>query len=142
MAIDGAGLRFTQREPDFSRPPFVLTGEGESWLYEEDLHNRCRLAVIGGGHCAVALAEVMARLGYRSQIFDTRIEVVTHDRAAAVGTVSHVANYAAAGPLIAFADLTAVVVMTADYQTDVRARCSGWRTRRSRSSAGQAGTKR
>ena len=121
MAIDTNGLRLTEREADFSRPPFALTGEGERWRYEEDLLNRRRLAVIGGGHCAVALAEVMARLGYRTQIFDTRTEVVTHDRAAAVGTVSHVADYAAAGPLIGYPELTAVVVMTADYQTDVRA---------------------
>ena len=121
MVIDGAGLRLTEREPDFPRPPFALTGEGERWRYEEDLLNRRRLVVIGGGHCAVALAEVTARLGYRAQIFDTRTEVVTHDRAAALGTVTHVADYAAAGPLIAYPELTAVVVMTADYLTDVRA---------------------
>ena len=121
MAIDAAGLRLLDREPDYSRPSFALAAEGESWCYQEDLLNRRRLAVIGGGHCAVALAEVMARLGYRTQIFDTRTTVVTHDRAAVVGTVSHVADYAAAGPLIAFPELTAVVVMTADYQTDVRA---------------------
>ena len=121
MAIDASGLRLLDRDPDFSRPPFALFGEGDSWRYEEDLLNRRRLAVIGGGHCAVALAEVMARLGYRTQIFDTRTEVVTHDRAAAVGTVSHVADYAAASPLIGYPELTAVVVMTADFQTDVRA---------------------
>ena len=121
MVMDGAGLRLTEREPDFSRPAFALTGEGEHWRYEEDLLNRRRLAVIGGGHCAVALAEAMARLGYRTQIFDTRTEVVTHDRAAAVGTVTHVADYTAAGPLLAWPELTAVVVMTADYLTDVRA---------------------
>ena len=121
MAIDADGLQLTEREADFSRPPFALTGEGERWRYEEDLLNRRRLAVIGGGHCAVALAEVMARLGYRAQIFDTRTEVVTHDRAAEVGTVTHVADYTAAGPLLAWPELTAVVVMTADYLTDVRA---------------------
>ena len=121
MTIDTNGLGLTEREADFSRPSFALTGEGESWRYEEDLLSRRRLAVIGGGHCAVALAEVMARLGYRTRIFDTRTEVVTHDRAAAVGRVSHVTDYAAAGPLIGYPELTAVVVMTADYQTDVRA---------------------
>ena len=121
MVMDGAGLRLTEREPDFSRPAFALTGEGEHWRYEEDLLNRRRLAVIGGGHCAVALAEAMARLGYRTQIFDTRTEVVTHDRAAAVGTVIYVADYVEAGPLIVWPELTAVVVMTADYLTDVRA---------------------
>ena len=121
MTIDGDGLRLTRREADLGRPPFALSEAGGTWRYEEDLLNRRRLAVIGGGHCAVALAEVMVRLGYRAQIFDTRTEVVTHDRAAAVGTVSHVADYAAAGSLIGYPELTAVVVMTADYLTDVRA---------------------
>ena len=121
MAVDAGGLRLVGRSADFSRPRCALTGEGESWRYEEDLLNRRRLAVIGGGHCAVALAEAMARLGYRTRIFDTRTEVVTHDRAAAVGTVTHVADYAQAAPLIAWPELTAVVVMTADYLTDVRA---------------------
>ena len=121
MAIDAAGLRLTRREPDFSRPPFVLSEEGEGWRYEEDLLNRRRLVVIGGGHCAVALAEVTARLGYRVRLFDSRTEVITHDRAAAFGAVSHVADYAAAGPRIAYPELTAVVVMTADYRTDASA---------------------
>ena len=121
MAVDADGLRLLELEADFSGPPFALVGEGERWRYEEDLLNRRRLAVIGGGHCAVALAEAMAPLGYRAQIFDTRSEVVTHDRAAAVGTVTHVTDYAQAGPLVAWPELTAVVVMTADYLTDVRA---------------------
>ena len=121
MAVDADGLRLTEREADLSRPAYALTGEGEGWRYEEDLLVRRRLAVIGGGHCAVALAEAMARLGYRAQIFDTRTDVVTHDRAAAVGTVSNVADYAEAGPQIGWPGLTAVVVMTADYRTDVRA---------------------
>ena len=121
MAVDADGLRLMEREADLSRPPFALTGEGQRWRYEEDLLGRRRLAVIGGGHCAVALAEAMAPLGYRAQIFDTRTGVVTHDRAAAVATVTHVADYVEAGPLISWPELTAVVVMTADYLTDVRA---------------------
>ena len=121
MAVDAGGLRLMEREADLSRPPFALTAQGESWRYEEDLLGRRRLAVIGGGHCAVALAEAMAPLGYRAQIFDTRTGVVTHDRAAAVATVTHIADYAQAGPRIAWPELTAAVVMTADYLTDVRA---------------------
>ena len=54
-------------------------------------------------------------------MFDTRTEVVTHDRAAALGGVAHVDDYAAAGACVAYPELTAVVVMTADYRTDVRA---------------------
>ena len=121
MEIDDRGMRLAQRELDFDQPPITLVEEGEAWSYQEDLLSRRRLAVIGGGHCAVALGEVMARLGYRIGIFDTRTEVVTHRRGAATGGVSIVADYVTAGALIAYPELTAVVVMTADYLTDVRA---------------------
>ena len=85
-------------------------GRQGAWRYEEDLLNRRRLAVIGGGHCAAALAEVTARRGCRVRLFDSRTEVVPTDREAAFGAVSHVADYAAAGPRIAYPELTAVVV--------------------------------
>ena len=88
-------------------------GRQGAWRYEEDLLNRRRLAVIGGGHCAAAFAEVTARRGCRVRQFDSRTEVVPTDREAAFGAVSHVADYAAAGPRIAYPELTAVVVMTA-----------------------------
>ena len=54
-----------------------------------------------------------ARRGCRVRQFDSRTEVVPTDREAAFGAVSHVADYAAAGPRIAYPELTAVVVMTA-----------------------------
>ncbi|MDE0220956.1 MAG: XdhC family protein, partial [Spirochaetaceae bacterium] len=57
IAVDAHGLQLVERDADLARPPYALTGEGERWRYEEDLLNRRRLAVIGGGHCAVALAE-------------------------------------------------------------------------------------
>ena len=120
IEIDAAGLRLAERELDFGRPAITLHEDAGKWRYEEDLLSRRRLAVIGGGHCATALAEVMAPLGYRVRIFDTRDEVVTHTRAQAVGAVSHLDDYVAAGAQIGYPELTAVVVMTADYLTDVR----------------------
>ena len=83
------------------------------------------LGVIGGGHCASALGEVMAPLGYRVHVFDTRTHVVSHDRATAAGGLSIVSDYSDAGPSIANPESTAVVVMTADYRTDVRALLGG-----------------
>ena len=63
----------------------------------------------------------MAPLGYRVQVFDARAHVVSHDRATAIGDLSIVADYAEAGPSLVHPASTAVVVMTADYRTDVRA---------------------
>ena len=121
IEIDDAGLRLAEDGTGFAAPRITLTEEDEGWRYREDLLNRRRLAVIGGGHCAAALGEVMTPLGYRVRVFDTRAHVASHDRATAVGGVSIVADYADAGPEIAYPESTAVVVMTADYRTDVRA---------------------
>ena len=121
IEIDDAGLRLAEDGAGVDAPRISLTEEDGAWRYREDLLNRRRLAVIGGGHCAAALGKVMAPLGYRVRVFDTRAHVVSHDRATTVGGVSIVADYADAGSEIAHRESTAVVVMTADYRTDVRA---------------------
>ena len=121
IEIDDAGLRLAEIGAGFDAPRITFTEADGRWRYREDLLNRRRIAVIGGGHCAAALGAVMAPLGYRVHVFDTRPHVVSHDRATAVGGLSIVADYAAAGPSIAHPESTAAVVMTADYRTDVRA---------------------
>ena len=121
IEIDDAGLRLVENGSGFDAPRISLAEVDGVWLYREDLLNRRRLAVIGGGHCAAALGEVMSPLGYRVEVFDTRTCVVSHDRATAAGGLSIVADYAEAGPAIDHPESTAAVVMTADYRTDVRA---------------------
>ena len=121
IEIDDAGLRLAEIGAGFDAPRITFTEADGRWRYREDLLNRRRIAVIGGGHCAAALGAVMAPLGYRVHVFDTRAHVVSHDRATAVGSLSIVADYADAGPAIDYPEFTAVVVMTADYRTDVRA---------------------
>ena len=121
IEIDDAGLRLAEDGAGFDAPLITLTEESGAWRYREDLLNRRRLAIIGGGHCAAALGKVMAPLGYRVHVFDTRTHVVSHDPATAAGGLSIVADYSEAGPSIAHPESTAVVVMTPDYRTDVRA---------------------
>ena len=121
IEIDDAGLRLAEHGAGFDAPAITLLEEDGFWRYREDLLNRRRIAVIGGGHCAAALAEVMTPLGYRVEVFDTRAHVVSHDGATALGGLSIVADYAEAGPSIAYPQSTAAVVMTADYRTDARA---------------------
>jgi len=121
IEIDGAGLRLVEDGAGLDAASITLLEGDGVWRYREDLLNRRRVAIIGGGHCAAALGEVMTPIGYRVEVFDTRAHVVSHDRATAVGGLSIVADYAEAGPSIAHRESTAVVVMTADYRTDVHA---------------------
>lgn len=121
IEIDDAGLRLAEDGAGCDAPRVSLTEEDGAWRYREDLLERRRLAIIGGGHCAAALGEAMAPLGYRVRVFDTREHVASHDRMTSVGGISIVADYADAGPTIAHPESTSVVVMTSDYRTDVRA---------------------
>lgn len=121
IEIDDAGLRLAEIGAGFDAPRITFTEAHGAWRYREDLLNRRRLAIVGGGHCAAALGEVMSPLGYRVRVFDTRTNVVSRDRETVFGGLSIVTDYVEAGPSIAHPESTAVVVMTADYRTDVRA---------------------
>ena len=121
IEIDDGGLRPAENGAGIDAPRTTFTETDGEWRYREDLLNRRRLAVIGGGHCAAALGEVMAPLGYHVRVFDARSQVASHDRATAVADLSIVADYAEAGPSIPYPESTCAVVMTADYRTDVRA---------------------
>ena len=120
LGIDADGMRVEEREPDLDQPSITLGEENGRWIYGEDLLNRRRLALIGGGHCSVALCEVMAKLGYEVFIFDKRKDVFTLEKATGARRISIVSDYAEAGPMIPFPELTAVVVMTTDFLSDVR----------------------
>lgn len=125
LRIDPGGMSVVEEPPDLSRPQRRLTrgGErdGDRWRYEEELVNRRRLAILGGGHCSLALARVMGRLGYDVFAFETRkkepeAELREHARALEI-----VDDFGDAGGRIAWPELTWVVVMTSDFPSDVRA---------------------
>lgn len=122
LSIGPRGMAVEAREPDLSRPGATLErGDEEDWYYVEELINRRRLAILGGGHCALALAGIMRRLGYDVFVFETREQVVGPDLYAAARSVRIVDDFRQAGPLVDFPELTLLVVMTTDFPSDVRA---------------------
>ena len=121
LTINPAGLQIREEPPDLSRPQRELQREGESWEYREELLNRKRIAILGGGHCALALSRAMQQLGYEVQVFDDRPEVETLRQNTFARRIDIVEDYAQAGPRIEYPELTAVVVMTAAFPSDMRA---------------------
>ncbi len=115
------GLSLAEGPPDLSRDSHRLTRTGEDWIYEEELLNRRRLAILGGGHCALALARVMARLGYDVIAFEGDKKKPEEELREHVRELWVVDDFADAGPRIAVPELTLVVVMTSDFLSDVRA---------------------
>ena len=122
LSIDPEGLAVADAEPDLSRPRIILERDsGGGWRYVEQLLNRRRLAILGGGHCAAALAHAMSRLGYDVSVFENRPEVAGIELARDARSVRIVNDFREAGALIDYPELTWVVVMTTDFPSDVRA---------------------
>jgi len=121
LCISPASLSIAEGPPDLRRPQHRLAREGDDWTYEEELLNRRRLAILGGGHCALALARVMAQLGYDVVAFEAEKKMPEEELRKHVRELWIVDDFADAGPRIAVPEITAVVVMTSDFPSDVRA---------------------
>ncbi|HTH52203.1 MAG TPA: XdhC family protein [Pyrinomonadaceae bacterium] len=70
---------------------FVRTDTGFS--YRESLGQKDHIYIIGGGHCALALSEMMARLDFRVSIFDDRPELNTLEKNEFADSITTVESY-------------------------------------------------
>lgn len=95
--------------------------DGDTWRYEEQLLNWKRAAIIGGGHCGLALSRVLDQLGYSVTIFDTREDVFTFVENDHAHYKIAVDDFAEAGSHIEYEEITHVIVMTMGQPGDVRA---------------------
>ena len=117
--ISANGLQLDDYTPEQIEPPHRFEG-GDSWRFSSLLLNWKRIAIIGGGHCGLALSRVMTQLGYTVTVFENRPDVFTftnNDHATHRITVD---DYAEAGSHIDHRHWTHVVVMTANQPDDVR----------------------
>ena len=121
LSLDLSGMSVAEKAVNLAQPAIQLIQESGKWKYEEQLLNRKRIAIIGGGHCSLALSRVMAQLDYEVLVFDTRREVSTLTQNTYTRSVKIIEDYQAAGALIPFPQLTCVVVMTTDFASDIRA---------------------
>lgn len=117
FTAQGAAVRPGRPKPD--APPIAVDRDG--WEVRVRLAGQRRIAILGGGHCGRAISHVLRRLNYLVTVFDTRADTpVVIDNPDAHECVI-VGDYADAGERIAHPESTAVVVLTADYASDVRA---------------------
>lgn len=93
-----------QSEPDF--------------LYSERLGPANELFIIGGGHCALALSELMSKMGFRLSIFDDRPDLNTLDKNDFADEITIIDGYDRIAPHIPNGDDVYVVVMTLGYASD------------------------
>jgi len=108
-----------------------MLSDDESWIsFERDEDGRfsyleppeipSALHIIGGGHCALALSEVMSKLGFRISIYDDRPSLNTLEKNASASNVCILQSYEDIWSNIPDDDddEAYVVVMTLGYKTD------------------------
>ncbi|MBV9216274.1 MAG: XdhC family protein [Acidobacteria bacterium] len=88
------------------------------FVYSESLNLKDPLFVIGGGHCALALSELMSRMDFRIHIFDDRPSLNTLDKNEFADEITIIDSYENIGEHIPDGDDVNVVVMTLGYASD------------------------
>ena len=88
------------------------------FTYSEKLGPKNDLVIIGGGHCALALSEMMSRMDFSIRIFDDRPELNSLEKNQFADEITIIDGYEKVAEHVADGDSTYVVVMTLGYRTD------------------------
>lgn len=100
-----------------SKCSFQKLGE-HSFIYQEKLGYKNQLYIIGGGHCALALSELMSKLDFYITVFDDRPNLNTLEKNKFAHRLEVIESYGKVDELIDSDSSTYVVVMTLGYKFD------------------------
>jgi len=90
----------------------------DDWLYAERLGYKNHLYIIGAGHCALALSQIMRMMDFHIHLFDDRRELKTMTQNEFVHEKTMVEDYSTLSELIPAGENRFVVIMTVGYRTD------------------------
>lgn len=117
LRISESDLYFTAKKKNHFSYKFEKKGENE-FVYEEELGFKNKLFIIGGGHCALALSEIMAKMDFHISLFDDREDLNTLAKNDFVHEKKIIESYEKIGEFIASGENVYVVVMTLGYKFD------------------------
>lgn len=90
----------------------------DEFIYKEKLGFKNDLYIIGGGHCALALSELVSKLDFHISIFDDRPDLNTIEKNRFAHRIVIIESYDRIGEQIAAGPNSYVVVMTVGYRSD------------------------
>ena len=93
-------------------------GKASDFFYAEKLGFKNRLSIIGGGHCAFALSELMSKMDFHISLFDDRPNLNTLAKNEFVHAKTVIESYEKIDEFVASGASHYVVVMTLGYITD------------------------
>jgi len=88
------------------------------FAFRERLGHKNDLYIIGGGHCALALSELMSRMNFYIRLYDDRPELNTLDKNRFAHEKHVIESYENIGAAILSGPNVYVVVMTLGYKSD------------------------
>jgi len=117
LQISDSKLNISENQPDKFDFRFEKSSENK-FLYEEKLGYKNNLFIIGGGHCALALSELMSKMDFHISLFDDRADLNTLAKNKFIHQKTIIDSYENIGELIASSKHHFVVVMTLGYKFD------------------------
>lgn len=117
LQISPAGIRLLENQKN--EVDYRFTGQNEhDFLFEENMGFKNQLCIIGGGHCALALSELLSKMDFHIRLFDDRPDLDTIKKNRFAHEKHVIENYADIDLFISPGDNVYVVVMTLGYRTD------------------------
>ena len=119
LSISTGGIRMvSQREGSKVLGEVFHKGPDAVFKYTERLGKKNDLYIVGGGHCSLALSELMSRMDFNVHIFDDRPELNTIEKNEFADSITIVDKYENVGEHIVAGERSYVVVMTVGYASD------------------------
>ena len=115
LQLTPKGILFTKEMPAQN---FFLSKVGDEFLFIEKLGYKQNLYIIGGGHCSLALAQLMYTMDFYIRLYDDRAELNTMVQNHFVHEKIELDNYGQLEKCIPSGENNYVVVMTVGYRTD------------------------
>jgi xanthine dehydrogenase accessory factor len=115
LQLSPLGLAF---QPGTTAPSEFTMQSEIDWFYQEPIGFRDQLFIIGGGHCSLALSQLMAQLGFFVHVFEDRDNLHTLDDNKAAHEKTVLRDYNQVKELIPDGDHHYVTIMTVGYRTD------------------------
>ncbi len=117
LRLSNQGIEVLQKQKNEQDFRFEQASE-QDFIFEENLGFKNRLFIVGGGHCALALSELMWKLDFHITLFDDRADLNTFEKNQFAHQKRRLANYDNIGEAIPSGNDVYVVVMTVGYRTD------------------------
>jgi xanthine dehydrogenase accessory factor len=117
LQISSSKFQIIENKEDEFDFRFEVKSENE-FLFEENVGFKNKLSIVGGGHCALALSELMAKMDFYISLYDDRPNLNTLAKNEFVHEKQIVESYALIGDFIVSGANHFVVVMTLGYKTD------------------------